>query len=421
MQSYVYSYPHKLAYRELEPPVELGPVWAEESHRPLFLYWHIPFCEMRCGFCNLFTSVEHDDEKMRLYLNALERQAQQMRALLPSSLAIAARAIGGGTPTQLPLDALERLLQINAQWGHSHAAPFSVETSPATATPERLALLRQAGVERISMGVQSFLEAETTAIHRAQPVQLVETALAAIRAEGFTRLNLDLMIGLPGQTAASLRESVTMALRWQPEELYVYPLYVRPLTRLYRDQPSCEDDKLYFVARDQLLEAGYEQTSLRMYRRRGAPRFDLEYRCQRDGMLGLGCGARSYTRELHYSTPYAVGSQAVGRILRAYLECPDFRQATFGYRLNSQEQRRRFAVLSLLSEEGLRACEYQQRFGSSAGSDFPQLSELKERGWLVQDAGEWRLTESGKAAADLIGPLFFSPEVRTALTQGASQ
>lgn len=402
--AYVYSYPHKLAYGPLDPAVELAPLWQREQRSELFLYWHIPFCEMRCGFCNLFTAVEHKAAPMADYLSAMRRQARQMLGLV-TPCTISGLAIGGGTPTQLPLEQLETLLGWLDEWPRKEGCDFSVETSPATATPEKLSRLRAAGVTRVSLGVQSFVEAEVEAVHRRQQNAVVQGALGAIREQGFEILNLDLMLGLPGQTPTSLLKSLGEALAWRPEEIFLYPLYVRPLTRLFRDYAGERDDAdLYRVGREFLCTHGYEQVSMRMYRRRGGPGGG-EYRPAAQPLLGLGCGARSYTRELHYSTPYAVGSSGVGRILREYNETTDFTRARFGYRLDANEQRRRSAVLSLLSEAG---------WQPDAFAEFRDLVGSEE----IRDG---RLTALGLERADQIGPRFFSERVRQALAAGAAE
>ena len=163
-RAYTYAYPHKTAYRTLSPAVPLHSAWAGEDKQNLFLYLHIPFCEMRCGFCNLFTTVNPEESLEKAYLGALERQARIVREALGEA-AVSRVAIGGGTPTYLAPGDLERLLNIVRDVFGADLAriPSSIETSPATVTPERLHLLKSAGVERVSMGVQSFIEAEARA------------------------------------------------------------------------------------------------------------------------------------------------------------------------------------------------------------------------------------------------------------------
>jgi oxygen-independent coproporphyrinogen-3 oxidase len=446
-QSYVYAYPHKTAYRPLDPPRPLGPVWAGERRDALFLYLHVPFCEQRCGFCNLFTRPVPDAALVDAYLATLARQAHVVRRALDEggAFAIARAAIGGGTPTLLDAHQLERVIAIMRITGLGGRTPMSVETSPETALADRLAVVVGGGADRISIGVQSFVDAECKAVNRPQRAAEVHRALRAIRDAGPATLNIDLMYGLPGQTAASWQTSLASALEYRPEEIYLYPLYVRPLTTLGRrgadpadpagahlrlagstvEIPTPRDlasriDRgrvaLYDHGRDVLLAAGYHQVSLRMFRRAdaGAPAGPV-YCCQDDGMIGLGCGARSYTRELHYSTEWAVGARGVRDILDRWIVRDDaaFAVADHGFRLDPGEQRRRWLILSLLSEHGLGLAAYRARFGTDPMTDVPELAELAPHGYARHTAGALQLTPEGVARADAIGPWLYSRRVRT--------
>jgi oxygen-independent coproporphyrinogen-3 oxidase len=232
-QGYLYAYPHKTAYRRLDPAPSLRDVWAGEDTSSLFLYLHVPFCEMRCGFCNLFTRSTPPAEQVRVYLRQLRAEALATRdALGPARFA--AGAIGGGTPTYLTAQELEELFSIVALMSGPGSSGLAVETSPKTATADRLAVLAGHGVTRVSMGVQSFIDREAHAAGRPQRRSDVDTALAAIRAAGLPVLNVDLIYGIDGQTPASWAVSLAAALAWRPEELYLSPLYVRPLTGLGR-------------------------------------------------------------------------------------------------------------------------------------------------------------------------------------------
>ncbi|OPC77977.1 coproporphyrinogen III oxidase [Embleya scabrispora] len=415
---YVYSYPHKTAYRPLEPAPALRDVWAGQDLSALFLYLHIPFCEMRCGFCNLFTRTGAPQELVARYLDALERQAHAVREAVPDAR-FAVGAIGGGTPTYLEAAELTRMFRIAAEvMGAGFGSmPLSVETSPATATPDRLAVLAAHGTTRVSIGVQSFLDAEARAAGRPQKRAEVEAALTAIREAAIPTLNIDLIYGIDGQTHASWLDSLDAALAWRPEEIYLYPLYVRPLTGLGRravSRADWDDDRLalYRAGRDHLRAAGYEQVSMRMFRRAGAPAdADTGYRCQRDGMVGLGCGARSYTSELHYSFDYAVNVGEVRGIIDEYvaLDRDAFSRARFGYRLDAAEQKRRHLLTSLLQVDGVDVAEYRARFDSDAAADFArELEPLAKHGLLSVDADRIALTEDGLGRSDAIGPALFS-------------
>jgi oxygen-independent coproporphyrinogen-3 oxidase len=416
---YAYAYPHKTAYRPLDPPIALRDVWAAERSDALFLYLHTPFCEMRCGFCNLFTTVNPPDDFARDYLAAMWRQAARTRAAIGPAT-FARLAIGGGTPTYLDESGLESLFDIAERvFGvDPQNIPVSVETSPLTAESGKLRLLRERGAGRISIGAQSFIEAEVKAVGRSQKTSAVEWALERIRAAGFSTLNIDLIYGLPGQTIASWLESLRAALRFTPEELYLYPLYVRPLTGLGRRGQKAEDElrlACYRAGRELLLESGYRQISMRMFQSARAQAADgPAYCCQNDGMVGLGCGARSYTGGLHYSGEYAVGATGVREIIAAYIAKPDeaFDFADYGFKLDGAEQRRRFAIQSLLQIEGLDFAAYRARFGSEAFDDLPELARFENSGLATRDGDGLRLTETGLEMSDVVGPELYSARVR---------
>ena len=418
--AYAYSYPHKTAYRALRPVRTLNEVWSGEKKDALFLYLHVPFCEMRCGFCNLFTTANPRQSLVGEYLDALERQARRVSAAVGPAR-FARMAVGGGTPTFLSARELERLLRAaSASFGvRPGTIPVSVETSPRTADVDRLAVLKDFGVTRVSIGVQSFVEDEVAASARAQKNAWVEAAIQRIRDLAFPKFNLDLIYGLPGQSVHSWLSSVRSALRWHPEELYLYPLYVRPLTGLHRRGCDAHDElrlDCYRAGRDLLLGEGYEQVSMRMFRRRdtGAAE-DPVYCCQDDGMVGLGCGARSYTRTLHYSTEYAVGAGGVGEIISRFVRRTDedFDSADYGCELDAEEQRRRWMIKSLFRSTGVVRAEYARAFGADVIEDFPELLSLVEAGYFSADAERVRPTASGLERSDSLGPMLFSEDVRS--------
>lgn len=253
---------------------------------------------------------------------------------------------------------------------------------------------------------------------RAQRNTEVARALGTIRAAGIPVLNIDLIYGLAHQTPESWLHSLREALRWSPEELFLYPLYVRPLTGIGRLGRSWDDERLelYRLGRDFLHASGYVQTSMRRFQKASLPLgTEPEYSCQQDGMVGLGCGARSYTRRLHYSSEYAVGAASVREILQGFVARPaeSFRVASHGLHLSEGEQRRRFVLQSLLHVSGLDFGGYRVYFGSEATSDFPELAGLTAAGLGVMQKGVLRLTPAGLERSDAVGPWLYSPEVRT--------
>jgi oxygen-independent coproporphyrinogen III oxidase len=419
--SYVYAYPHKTAYGPLEPAHRLEDVWRDEDKRSLFLYMHVPFCEMRCGFCNLFTTPKPAADLVARYVGTLGRQVTRVARALGDDARYTRFAIGGGTPTLLDPDALGRVLDLAEQklGADLRKIPGSVETSPETCSADRMKLLRERGVDRISIGVQSFLESESSAVNRPQKNAEVFGALDAIREAGFPTLNVDLIYGLPEQTLLTWERSLQTALEWSPEELYLYPLYVRPVTTLSKRRRDWDDERLslYRHARALLLGAGYEQVSMRMFQKRakGGDKSAPVYCVQDDGMVGLGPGARSYTRGLHYSTEWAVGARGVKEILGGWLDDDEdgFDVARWGIALDADEQRRRWVAYSLFVADGIDLDAYRTRFDGALFDHLPFLEELVTTGAAERNDRTIRLTPVGIERSDTIGPWLYSEDVRT--------
>lgn len=438
-QSYSYSYPHKAAYRALAEPESLERLWAEQDRSALFAYIHIPFCAMRCGFCNLFAMARPEPALVDGYVAQLVSQMRVMDKVL-GDRQFARFAMGGGTPTYLTpaqlttvLGAARDILGIDLR-----TTPGGIEASPETVSARKMAVCRAMGIDRVSLGVQSFAASEMRALARPQQNDVVQRAIGHIRNAGFPTLNLDLIYGIAGQTVASLLASIDSALAFAPEELYLYPLYVRPHTGLGKvaqrkgatsfdpivlAQEGDSRLQLYEAARLHLRARGYEPVSMRMFRARHAPEQNgPSYCCQDDGMVGLGAGARSYTRRLHYSTDYAVGRVGTMDIIDHYvaLDAAGFAEARRGFVLNVPEQQRRYAIQSLLTDPGLDRAAYAERFGSDCMRDLPQLHELGELGLLEEGDSVLRLNERGYAYADTIGPWLVSDAVSALMAHGGA-
>lgn len=427
-QSYAYAYPHKTAYRPFTPPLSMDEVWAAEDVSALFLYIHVPFCEMRCGFCNLFTMAKPDDALHGGYIGALTRQAERMReALGDREVNIARMAVGGGTPTQLDDASLRHLFERVAVGimgapisGSTAQIPLSCEVSPETLTASNVAILREFNTTRVSMGVQSFLESETKAVRRPQQRAVVERALELLAGAGFEERNIDLIYGIEGQTQQSWERSLEAAVAHAPEEIFLYPLYVRPLTGLGNSERAWDDWRydLYKQGRDYLCSHGYLQRSMRMFVRADhvAKTAGPAYHPARDAMVGLGAGARSYTRALHYSSEWAVGRRGVVSIIEDWVtrEREAFGAVDYGFKLDAHEQRRRFVVVSLLADGGAHSLDprvYQDLFGTDMMADLPMLHELEALGLVRSESGVLALTQAGIDASDVIGPWLNSARV----------
>jgi oxygen-independent coproporphyrinogen-3 oxidase len=419
---YVYGYPHKKAYRPLPRPVPLAEAWAGEPRSALFCYAHLPFCRQRCSFCNLFTYVPANGSPVAGYIDALAREMGAYAAALPGA-SFARLYLGGGTPTFLTSAELRRLVgHLRDVLGVDPArADGCIEASPDTLDEDKVGLLRELGFQRLSLGVQSFVPGELRDVNRRFDFASHARALEWIRRARFPHFNVDLIYGLPGQTRASWRHSLEQAIASAATSLFLYPLYVRPLTGLDRraDLPPAptphEMGGLYDDAVGLLAQAGFRQLTMRQFRRDAEPAgSDLEYRCQLDGMVGLGAGARSYTRALHYSTLWRM----VARNVRAEIDDYGERMrrgdtaAFFGFALDDDERRRRFVIQSLLFE-GLDLADFERAFGGDALALFAgEWEALVEERCVTIAGSAVRLTARGTRHSDVVGQLFFSERVR---------
>ncbi len=415
---YCYAYPHKTAYRHFDP-VPLRQVWRDENRDALFLYLHVPFCTGRCGYCNLMSIPGAGAGLVQSYLSAMKRQMEAVRQNL-HPFSIARMAVGGGTPSVLSPEQLDELFVMSR--GILNADPQitapSVELSPDTTTPERIAVLRENGVHRVSVGVQSFLFDELRALGRNQSPRQMDTALGLLCDAAFPVFNIDLIYGIPGQTVGSFLDSLQRALAVSPSELYLYPLYIRKLTGMAASGAAVSPlmQAMYRQARELLLEKGFQQVSLRHFRHSvGKVQKRLpEYSCQTDGMIGFGCGARSYTRYLHYSGEYAVDRRRIESIIETYCRksVRSFATVDYGVQMDEEERKRRFLLKSLLLCSGLDKDHYRREFGTEPETDFPQIRRLAQEGLARISPQRICLTGDGIELSDSIGPWLYSEKVR---------
>ncbi len=405
---YMYSYPHKTAYRPFDTTIDLASYIKKVEGRKASLYFHIPFCRYKCGFCNLFSQQGCDELKITAYIDALYKQARQLSPLT-NNLTFDSFAIGGGTPLVLTTDQLEKVFEIAVLFDVYPEKVFtSVETSPDYTDLETLQLIKDKGTKRLSIGVQSFYPEELQYIKRNTSFLTIETALETIKQIGFPQFNIDLIYGIEGQTVESFLFSIGKALQYNPTELFLYPLYVRNGVRISAKARNEQLYAMYNAGRAKLLSQGFKQTSMRRFVKNDMA--DLEYSCGDEVMISCGCGGRSYIGNLHYATPYAVSQPNIQSIIDTYISTTDFKTVTNGYILSVDEEERRYIIKNLMHYRGINKSDFEQRFGKTIPfSDFDRLIN----DGFVENKGDFiRLTTKGMGYSDDIGQLFISPEVR---------
>ncbi|PKH51765.1 coproporphyrinogen III oxidase [Tenacibaculum sp. Bg11-29] len=419
-QGYTYSYPHKLAYRTVVEK-SLSEIWSTQKQDSLFYYVHIPFCEMRCGFCNLFT-VANPKEGVKLYLESIHKEMQTYRNEVPS-LNFKNFAIGGGTPTFLNVEELNFLLDGMNKFGVNTSKYYgSIEASPKTLNQEKIELIESFGVARLSLGIQSWKEEEVKALGRPQNIIDTEKAVNLLAQSKIPEFNLDLIYGVKEQTVESFLYSVEKTISFAPTEIFLYPLYLRQLTGLGKKgvKDNTNRQQLYLAARDKLLSSGYEQTSMRCFRKTGTDytKNNEGYNNILDGMIGIGAGARSYTSDFHYSTDYAVAKKEIKTIIDTYSQKESYEKIVHGINLDEDEQKRRFLIKSITDGGIFDVSIYEKTFKSNAFNEFEILNYLIENELMKEVKNNiFRLTLKGMCYEDVIGPALYSSKTINLINQ----
>lgn len=424
-KQYMYSYPHKEAYRAIEAETVKDYLKQVQGNS---LYVHIPFCESKCGYCNLFSKVPAGNE-IDEYLGAVSRQIKEYAGYMDmhqSELPQTAQKqgvfkeviLGGGTPLILNEKQLERLFgTLEDTFGIDYQKAFvGIETSPHQTNKEKMLYIKEKGINRVSIGVQSFHDEELKALKRKHLSKDVHEALTNLKNINFEHLNIDLIYGVPGQTIESLKVSLEQALVYAPDEVFIYPLYIRKHTGLYGTNGVEETLKqeMYRYLATYLKSVGYKQTSMRRFVRHA----EESYSCGFEEMIAFGCGGRSYIGNLHFCEPYSAKAINCTQTIKTFNQKESFLEGLTGYILNEDEQKRRFVIKNLMYYKGINLKEYNQLWHSELAKDFPVITELMAKKWVVEAAGFMRLTEEGLGLSDYIGPLFMSDEVVEKMQEG---
>jgi oxygen-independent coproporphyrinogen-3 oxidase len=345
------------------------------------LYVHLPFCAHRCGYCDFVTLVGRRDGHS-VYVDALLRELELEGGLLAGRIETV--FLGGGTPTFTEPAALARLLD-----AMPHADEVTVEANPETVTPELASLLREAGVTRISLGAQSFEPRLLAVLERKAGPDDVRRAFYHLRDASFDNISLDLIYGIPGQSASDLDRDLSAAIALEPEHLSCYELEAKPGTRFthaWGDELVAQADAMegYFeLVVERLVAAGYRWYETANFCRDGRQaRHNLGYWLARD-YLGIGIGAVSTVAGLRWRNAPKLGAYTTA--LAAGRRPPrEFEE------LDSPTRLRERLMLGLRLDEPLALAEV------GPAVDREALERLRRLGLIEESGGELALTRRGR-------------------------
>jgi oxygen-independent coproporphyrinogen-3 oxidase len=377
------------------------------------LYIHIPYCVVKCPYCdfNAYAAKSWPEEQ---YVDAL---CAEFRSYLahPSwhGQKIETIYFGGGTPSLFAPSSLARFLTVVTDTcAVVPEAEVSLEVDPASVSRQHLAGFHEVGVNRLSIGVQSFQPGLLKTLGRIHsPADAVHTVEWA-RTSGFVNLSVDLIFAVPGQTLASLDSDLAQVFACSPEHLSAYGLTYEEKTPFFvmrergQLQPVDEDEEvaMYTLVQQRSTAAGYLHYEISSFARSGfTSRHNASYWNGRS-YLGIGAGAHSFTHEPEYGRRWS-NERSPRRYMEKALGSGNAR--SFEETLTQAQAMGEFAFLKLRQLAGLSRPAFVEQFGREVDDVFPHVRELLAEGLLTEDAGTLRLSQQGLLIADSVFASFF--------------
>ena len=358
--------------------------------KPIGLYVHIPFCLKKCAYCDFCSFINADFPRKSEYIDAL---CQEIDSYKDRGIMLDTIFFGGGTPSLLSGDELLKIANhIRAAFTLQDNLEFTIESNPKTLTKDNLTAYIKAGVNRVSIGLQSVNENELSALGRIHTYDEFLESYRLVRDCGIDNVNVDLMYGIPEQTNSSFINTLSKVVALAPEHISLYSLILEEGTPLYSSacnyrMPS-EDEEcdLYYLAADYLREHGYSHYEISNYAKPSKEcRHNLKYwHC--DEYIGVGLAAHSYFDGKRFSntahpTEYLTGMRAVAESVQS---------------LTSKDREEEFLMLSLRLAEGFSLDEYKAHFSKDFLSGRTEkINALIESGYLTLENDRLALTERG--------------------------
>ena len=368
-----------------------------QNKEELSLYIHIPFCVRKCGYCD-FLSAPADEKARDRYVQALLMEIERYQGTETADRKIKTLYIGGGTPSILSVDQLDRIIQkIKCTFNFYGDIEASMEMNPGTASKEKCRALYQMGINRLSIGLQSTNDKELKTLGRIHSYEDFLNTYAWCREAGFQKINVDLMAALPYQTVESYTTGLRKIIRLAPEHISAYSLILEEGTPFYQKYnsgcyplPDEEQERLMYRETEQILaQAGSERYEISNYAKRGyACRHNLVY-WQGGDYLGLGLGSSSYMDgvRFHNTTDFDTYVNQ-----GAHVEDRE--------ELSMQAKMEEFMFLGLRVMAGVSGTEFEKRFGKTMEDVYGDvLRKHEEEGLLRIERKEARKENRKEASA----------------------
>lgn len=378
------------------------------SRKKLELYLHIPFCAKKCAYCDFLSAPADESTRVR-YLEALVEEIK-VKSEFYKIYSVPSVFVGGGTPSVLLGQDIARLMEAVHLYFHlENDAEITIECNPGTLNSQKAAHYKSAGINRVSLGLQSVRQKELTLLGRIHTYEDFLKSYDILRKAGFDNINVDLMSGLPGQTLSSWQATVRKVTALRPEHISAYSLIIEEGTPFYesfsQDEarrergdvpqllPTEETERtMYEWSRSYLDAQGYHRYEISNYARAGKEcRHNMGY-WRRENYLGLGLGSSSLVEDERFGNTTDLEDYIKGNYEKQNIT-----------KLTRQEQMEEFMFLGLRMVEGISRGEFKDCFGTEPEGVYGDvLASLYKEGLLHQEAGRIYLTEEGISLSNYV-------------------
>jgi oxygen-independent coproporphyrinogen-3 oxidase len=359
------------------------------------LYIHIPFCVKKCDYCD-FVSFSGKEDLFEGYVDALSEEMKEYTAEEVDTI-----FIGGGTPSVLPPKLIKRLCgEIKNNFKLTYNTEWTAEANPGTLSDEKIYSMLEGGINRISVGVQSFDDNELRAAGRIHSARCAYDTVNNLAALGFKNISIDLMESLPLQTEESFKNSLKTAVSLPISHISVYSLIIEdntPIKKKYDDGvyslPDEESDRrLYAFTKEYLADYGFNRYEISNYAKDGAcSRHNLKY-WDCGEYIGLGAAAHSYLNGRRFSNTSDLNAYLSGNFHSGESEL-----------LTQKSKQGEFMMLGLRKTAGVERAEFERRFGENIEDVYGDiLQKYIKTGFMIYENGFYRLSDSGTDVANYI-------------------
>lgn len=369
--------------------------------KPLSIYVHIPFCVQKCAYCD-FLSAPATDEVQEQYLYQLMQEIQKRAEQYAQDYIVKTIFIGGGTPSCVSVSLLcEVLAKIKQCFAVEEQAEISMECNPGTVTEDALKAYRKAGINRLSIGLQSTQDTLLKKLGRIHTYEQFRVTYDAARKAGFENINIDLMSALPEQSLADYEQTLEDVLALCPEHISAYSLIVEEGTPFYDmdlNLPDEDTERMMYERTKQILgEKGYERYEISNYAKAGKEcRHNLVY-WQRGEYLGVGLGAASLIKDAEQKEIRLKNNSDLNAYLNGDIS---YEEEEVLSRRDAMEE---FFFLGLRQMQGVSLIEFAEQFGEDTIEWFEEAIVTSIQDGLLEQDGEWlRLTEKGIDVSNVV-------------------